>query len=295
VTGTAGTHRPYAPSPRPTFDVPTLVTRQAVTRHIWGDTEAGEVMDWIYVSSQTLHVLKFGVAPGQAFRHSQEFRTVFRADELLHVLSGTMLLSNPETGEVVRLEEGGNVYFGADTWHHAFAEGTKALRVLEIFAPPPSAGTAGTYARQQPYLAQSRYTRDEILGRLDHRGGSDNAPPANSFRPILDADQQHRLEGSALVSLLISTEQITVAAVRVSPGGCSDERSHGGDAMVFVTSGRLVVRCRHLGQTYVFEVDPHDAVYLPEGATREIRNVEDGDATALLGVAPSYLPRGAIT
>jgi len=292
MTGTAGTPRPYAPSPRPTFEVPTLVTRQSVTRHIWGDTEAGEVMDWIYVSSRSLHVLKFGVAPGQGFRHSQEFRTVFRADELLHVLSGTMILTNPETGEVVRVEEGGNVGFGADTWHHAFAEGTKALRVLEIFAPPPSAGTAGTYARQQPYLAESRYTRDELLGRLDHRTRGGEAGPQSSFRPIGAADQVHRREGSALVSLLVSTDQLTVAAVRVSPGGCSDERAHGGDAMVFVTSGRLVVRCRHEGQTYVFEADPHDAVYVPEGATREIRNVEDGDATALLGVAPDYLPRG---
>jgi len=285
--GPGGPSPAYSPSPRPTIEEPTLVTRERVTRHIWGDREAGEVMDWIYVSSQTLHVLKFGVAPGQSFRHSEEFRTVFRADELLHVLSGTMLLANPQTGEVQRIEQGGNVYFGPDTWHHAFAEGPAALRVLEIFAPPPSAGTAGTYARQQPFLSQSRYTRDELLGRLDP-----TTPPAQTLRPIREADVVHRREGSVLVSLLVSTSQLTVASLRVEPGACSDTRSHGGDAMVFVTAGRLVVRAWYGGQTYVFEAGPDDAVYLPEGAAREVRNVEAEPAQALLGVAPAYLPPG---
>ena len=275
----------YSPSPRPTFEVPTLITQQTVTRHIWGDHDSGEVMDWIYVSSRTLHVLKFGLAPGRGFRHSEEFRTVFRADELLHVLSGTMLLTNPQTGEVQRIEEGGNVFFGPDTWHHAFAEGAEPLRVLEIFAPPPSAGTAGTYARRQPYLARSRYARDEALGALVAA-----AAQAPTLRPIRDADVVHRREGSALVSLLVSTDQLTVATVRVGPGARSDTRAHGGDAIVFVTAGGLVVRAWYEGQTYVFEAGPQDAVYLPQGATREVRNFEAEDGAALLGVAPGYLP-----
>jgi len=281
-----GPSRGYSPSPRPTFDVPTLITAAGVTRHIWGDQESGEVMDWIYLSSGMLHVLKFGVPPGGSFRHSPEFRTVFQADELLHVLSGTMVIANPLTGEVHRIEEGGRVAFGPDTWHHAYAEGVRPLRVLEIFAPPPSAGTAGTYARRQPYLEESRYARDELLGSVP----VDRAEP-RSLRPIRDADVVHRREGSATVSLLLSTEQVTVAELRISPGAISDARAHGGDALVFVTSGRLLVRCWHQGATYVFEAGPQDAVYVPHGATREVRNIEAEDGVALLGVAPSYGPQ----
>ena len=34
---------PYLPSPRPTFAGPAAIPYSGVTRHIWGDAEAGEV------------------------------------------------------------------------------------------------------------------------------------------------------------------------------------------------------------------------------------------------------------
>src|SRR5271166_3630573 len=133
----------YSPSPRPTFDGPAHIPYAAATRHLWGDTESGEVSDWIYVSSDRIHQLVFGLPPGGVFRHSEAYRTVFAADELLTVLSGEMVISNPETGEVYRVGTGQSVTFGRDTWHHAFSYGAEPLRVLELFAPPPSQGTSG--------------------------------------------------------------------------------------------------------------------------------------------------------
>ena len=168
--GEAGTPAPprggYAPSPRPTFDRPTLIRHRDATRHVWGDDEAGHVADLIYASTGGIHLLVFELPPGGAFLHSPEHRTVFGADEVLHVLEGTMVLANPETGEVHRVPQGGRVYFGPDTWHHAFAHGGTPLRVLEIFAPPPAAGTSGAYARTKPYLERSRYADDGVLGAL---------------------------------------------------------------------------------------------------------------------------------
>ncbi len=172
----------YAPSPRPSFDVPTHITRAGVTRHIWGDDEAGLVADWIYASTERVHALVFGLAPGQAFRHSREFRTVFGADEVLHVLSGTMVLANPESGEVERLEPGESVFFQADTWHHAFAHGPEPLRVLELFAPPPAAGASGAYARTRPFLEASTYQDPRLLGQLAER---------RRRRPSADAAADH--------------------------------------------------------------------------------------------------------
>src|SRR5215211_7091216 len=49
----------YSPSPRPTFDGPAHIPAAAVTRHLWGDLESGEVADWIYVSSDKIHQLVF--------------------------------------------------------------------------------------------------------------------------------------------------------------------------------------------------------------------------------------------
>jgi hypothetical protein len=63
----------YRPSPRPAFDRATALRRDEVTRHVWGDAESGEVLDWIYVSSSLIHQLEFGLPVGSSFRHSDAF------------------------------------------------------------------------------------------------------------------------------------------------------------------------------------------------------------------------------
>ncbi len=156
----------YRPSPRPVFDRATALRRAEVTRHVWGDTESGEVLDWIYVSSSLIHQIVFGLPVGSSFRHSDAFRTIFAADEVLHVLSGEMMLSNPSTGEAQRVNAGEAAFFRRDTWHHAHAVGTDQLRVLEIFAPPPAAGASGSYARTKELLTDVRLADDALLGRL---------------------------------------------------------------------------------------------------------------------------------
>ena len=65
----------YKPSPRSTFDGPAAIPFASVTRHVWGDAEAGEVADWIYASTDKVHCLVFGLPVNGAFRHSPEFRS----------------------------------------------------------------------------------------------------------------------------------------------------------------------------------------------------------------------------
>src|SRR5436305_3772312 len=87
------TYRPV----RPTFDRPTLVRRDEVALQVWGDDESGEVADAIYISNEKIHLMIFTMLPGGGFTHSGEFRTVFDPDELYYVLSGELVMSNPET------------------------------------------------------------------------------------------------------------------------------------------------------------------------------------------------------
>ena len=54
--------------------------------YIWGDKDAGYVKDWIYLSNKKLHQIIFGMKPRAFFKHSEEYRTIFGADELLYVL-----------------------------------------------------------------------------------------------------------------------------------------------------------------------------------------------------------------
>ena len=275
----------YSPSPRPTFDRPVRIDRAFVTRHIWGDGEAGEVADWIYVSSDNIHLLEFGLAPGGAFTHSEEFRTIFGADELLYVLEGTMVLANPETGEVLRVPQGQSAYFRKDTWHHAFAHGGGPCRVLEFFSPPPSTGASGAYARTKPYLKESRYRDDSLIGCW---------PAGSRKRTTLQlVDERETLwtrDLGVLVGLYFSTEHLHAGVVEVNPGERSARHVHSGDEVLYSLSGALHVRAVHAGETTVLELAPGDVAYLPAGCEHEYACFGSELARALLGVAPGLLP-----
>ena len=279
----------YKPSPRPTFDRPTALPFADVTRHTWGNPEAGLVDDWIYVSSDLLHTIVFGMEPGGCFRHSEDFRTIFGADEVLHVLQGTFVIANPETGEVLRVEPGESVFFQKDTWHHGFSYGAEPVRVLEFFAPPPSTGTSGPYARTKEYLPRERwsYGDDGLIGAFPGATHGEG-----TMRVVRQGDRSHRLEGDALVGLIASTEQLTVASLRIVPGGTSDHASRGGDTLVFVERGSLLVHVEWDGEQEVCELGRWDAAYVPLGASYRVEGTGDGPADAVVGVAPSYVPTG---
>jgi quercetin dioxygenase-like cupin family protein len=271
------TGRPYSPSPRPIFEGPALISAQSVTRHVWGDEESGEVADWIFASTERIHCLIFGLAPGGWFKHSREYRTVFGADEVLTVLSGTLVIANPETGEVKRAETGQSVTFRAGTWHHAFAHGEEPLRVLEFLSPPPSAGTTGAYARTREYLEESRYT-----------GADPTAEP--TLHVVRTEDIEWRRDLGVLAGELSSTEHLTVMQLELNAGEASSTHTHGGDELVYVTHGTLHVRAWFEEKSHVFELGPGDACYIPQGAEHHYLNYGKTMARALEGVAPAYLP-----
>ncbi len=271
----------YRPSPRPSYDGPTVVRAADAVRHTWGDEEAGFVQDWIYVSSQAIHGIVFGLEPGGAFRHSDSFRTVFAADELLYVLQGTLVLANPETGEVARAEPGESVTFRRDTWHHGFSYGDEPLRVLELFAPPPATGTSGAYARTRPYLDESVYAVDGVVGNL-----AGERPVEGSLRVLRREDSVWRLDRDVLVGLLVSTEHLTAGTVTVPAGQTSLEESHDGEELVYVTRGELRVESGGVQAI----LSPGDAFFVPAATPHRYAATAAGVAEAVFGVAPSFHP-----
>jgi len=271
----------YRPSPRPSFEAPTVIRAADAVRHTWGDEAAGFVEDWIYVSSQRIHAIVFGLPPGGAFRHSDSFRTVFAADELLHVLQGTLVLANPETGEVVRAEPGESIFFRRDTWHHGFSYGDEPLRVLELFAPPPATGTSGAYARTRPYLDESVYAVESVVGNL-----AGARPGAGSLRVVRREDSVWRLDCDVLVGLLISTEHLTAGTLTVPAGNGSLEESHDGEELVYVTRGELEVEAAGVEAT----LGPGDAFFVPSATAHRYGATAAGVAEAVFGVAPSFGP-----
>jgi quercetin dioxygenase-like cupin family protein len=269
----------YKPSPRPSFDAPTVLRADEVVRHTWGDPDAGFVEDWIYVSSQLIHTIVFGMPPGGKFTHSESFRTVFGADELLHVVQGTLVLANPESGEIVRAEPGESVFFRRDTWHHGFSYGDEPLRVLEFFSPPPATGTSGPYARTKPYLDVSTYADDALVGNL-----LGDRPARASFRLLRREDAVLRLDTGVLVGLLVSTEHLTVGTVTVNAGQRSAAETHAGEELLYATRGALHVEAGGVEATLA----PGDGFFVPAGVPHSYAAEGGLVAEAVFGVAPSY-------
>ena len=282
----------YKPSPRPTFSEPTHLRYDVVTRYLWGDPVAGTVADWIYVSSDKIHQLVYGLAPGGAFRHSDEFRTIFAADLVYYVLSGTMVIANPATGEVHRVQPGEAAFFRRDTWHHAFNYSREPLRVLEFFAPPPSQGTSGAYARKQPLLTTVKYTQDQALGRWPMARAE--IEREHTIRVVGEHDLLWRYEGGngqeVLVGLLVATEHLTVGKMFLLPGQHTDLQTHGGDESLYLLEGILHMHCPEKEGQQWFELKPQDGFYIPVGVSHAYYNMTDKPVTLVFGVAPTYLP-----
>jgi quercetin dioxygenase-like cupin family protein len=202
-----------------------------------------------------------------------------------------LVIANPGTGEVQRLEPGEAAFFRRDTWHHAFNYSTEPLRVLEFFAPPPSQGTSGAYARAQPYLdlAGSRYARDGWLGRWPAAAAEEAT--SRTIHPIRAGDVLWHLLGRErplLVGLLVSTEHLTVGRIDLLPGQRSEVECHGGDEAIYVLSG--TVHIRPLGESGPgwLELSRRDGCYLPAGTPHQYYNIGGEPASLLFGVAPSY-------
>ena len=203
----------YKSSPRPNFEKPTQIKYKNMQTYIWGDKEAGFVKDWIYLSNKNLHQIIFGMEAKGFFKHSKEYRTIFGADELLYVLSGILIINNPETGETHKINKGESVFFRKDTWHHAFNYSNDYLQVLEFFSPPPSTGTSGLYAKKKKLLKKSKYTRK--IRQLDKKFKNQN-----SFKIIRENDYVWEMYGEKqeiLIANIIETEFIKVKKICLIP------------------------------------------------------------------------------
>lgn len=265
--------RPRRPTPRPTYDTATVIPEQRAASHLWGDPDSGFVSDRVYSSTDVLHVLRYELGPGRQFVHSDTNPTVFAADVTYIVLEGTLWAADPEHGEVRPVEAGQVLFYRRDTWHHVFNPSDRPVRVLEFFAPPPSRGTASTYAKQQPPLTDVRYDdprwkgrwpealpEREALARLHVLGDE-----ALRWR-IIDSHAQN-VEGVA-----VDTEHLTVARGRVAPGHLGEERRAEDETVIFLDEGSLYVLTPDApeGEQAWHRLSPGDAVFLPAGSSFRI-------------------------
>ena len=282
-------------TPRPHFHEPHLIRRADAAHHVWGDAEGGYVTDRVISSSDQLHVLEFELPPGGRFGHTASNPTLFAADVAYLCVAGTLCLADPESGEVALVPEGSGVYFGRDTWHHGFAVGPHTARVVEFMSPPPVLGTASTYGRTRPLLAETCYADERWRGRwpqalTEQRSGRRLVPLGtdDGLLALRDASPAH------LVWTLLDTPLLTVVRGEVQPGTVDAFAVQQKETVLRVVAGELWVDVRDPAATdaayTVGCLQPGDACFVHAG--HELRTLVRADRPASYLQGSARVPDG---
>ena len=273
-------------TPRIAYSEPTVVRAGTATPYRWGDDSSGFVEDEVLISSTALHSIIFTMPAGGSFVHSRENPTIFGADIVYVVLSGRLLLADPERAQLALAEAGDALFFRRDTWHDGFNRGAEPVRVLELFAPTPAVGASSAYAKAQPYLEHSSYADDAVIGHWP--ASASDVLRDRRIELVGQAQRSLRLEGDVLWAIIASTENLHAATGELFRGGVGPSRRYGGDAILHLTGGRVIATTGHAGATVEHLAEAGDSLLVPQGASLGLRCPDDAQATFILGVAPAY-------
>ncbi len=269
--------------PALTFDRPTRIPLEATLKHVWGDDVSGQTTDWVYISTEEVSQIVFGMPVGGGFGHSDDFKDVYDSDIVWRVLQGMLVVLNPETGEVHRARAGESLFFHGDIWHYGYSYGTEPARVIEFSAP--SAIQAVRRAVKKPPIANPRYAQDEFLGRWPE--AQREAVEQSSVRLLTEHDVLWRFEGERshiLVGHLISTDYLTVGEAHLLPGQLSDVLAQPAIKTIYVLEGTLNVQLPE-GESWI-EAHAEDGVYLPAGTRHRFLNFTTQPVRFLFQLVP---------
>lgn len=95
--------------------------------------EAPETSDlnWLIASSDNMTVGEYQLAPGSHFSPAD----VHAGDEIYYVLQGEVTMFQPESGQVVSVEQGNGILMPKGSPHIGYNFGKGAARMLYVIAP----------------------------------------------------------------------------------------------------------------------------------------------------------------
>lgn len=274
------------------LEKPTLIRYEEATRFLWGDEKAGQVSDWIYGSGARIASFMFSLRPGAYFKLSDTWKPLYDQHRLYYVYQGNLAIHNPENGNVAVANEGEAIFWKGNKWHFGYNFGQRETLVLEGVAPVRSPDvTEIELSLKKPDLPEIVNGRYDLLGKwpAEREKVETTKWREGDMVTIRRADCLHLIMGEEnpiLVSLFVSTGEVTSGYIELLPGKMSDRETHPGDEAIFVTRGRLNV---HLPDTYDwFEVNPQDSLFIPEGIDHQYCNMSDKLVEFFFAVAPRY-------
>lgn len=266
-----------------------LVRYQDARHYLWGDATSGQVKDWYYGNSPNIHMAMFSLPPGGIWRHSDQHKSYYYADECYLLLAGELTIHNPETGDVAVVRAGESLHFRERTWHYGYNFTGVETVIICTFAPvPDDISSAAEMAATVPPLAEVKLRRDDLLAGFPWNRGE--AERTNRFQVLPPAEWLPIIVGTERpirVDLMVATEKQTSGLFHLIPGATSDVDTHaGGDEVAFVVSGQASV---YLPDTDEWaEMHPRDGCFIRSGTAHRWYNTTAEPASVFFGVAPRY-------
>tara|TARA_B100000700_G_C14714093_1_gene700542 strand:+ start:1 stop:666 length:666 start_codon:yes stop_codon:yes gene_type:complete len=214
--------------------------------------------------------------PGGNFKHSDQYRTIFGADELMYVLSGILIINNPETGETHRVLPGECIFFQKDTWHHAFNYSADYLQVLEFFSPPPITGTSGVYAKEKKLLTKSIYNRGKYFYP------SETFKNQKSFKIIKNNHYVWSLEGAnqeTLIGTIVKTDYLDVKMINLKPFQESHILNFENKTSYLSLNDNIEVNI--LAEKNKFLLNKYDGLYFPNSTFYKVKNLNNHEVNII--------------
>lgn len=277
------------------FDRPKLVTYAAAKRSLWGGDAGGQVVDIFYGRNARIGALTFRLKPGGYFRLSEADAALFDQDRYYFVVEGELTVHDPHSGQVEVARAGEAIHWRRAKGHVVFNFTASETLVLDWYAPQtrPSHLTDG---RKEKGAGAARANvskpgRAELLGQWPEvlqRTRAEMQEQGGIIR-ITRAEALHFVHGQqfpVLESVYVSTRELTAGVVELMPSARSDDRTHRGDKVIVCLAGRLHVNLPGSGE--LFELGPHDVLYLPENMPHQYWNYSAEPIRFAFLVVPDY-------
>jgi len=282
-----------APKQVTAFKGPTLVRYQEGSRFLWGDAKSGQIADVIYGRNEAIGTLIYKLKPGGFFKSSDSWKAFFDQHRFYYVLKGEVTVQDPESGEVTVARAGEAVHWRGAKWHFGYNFAGEECVVLDWYAPqerPPHVSEL-EFGVTKPKFKTEKPGRTELLGNWPDALVESRAKAQTQGGMITarKSDALHFVQGDEhpiLESLFVSTKELTAGTVDLMAGARSDDRSHPGHKVIFVTGGRLHV---YLPESFDwFELDAWDLLYLPPGTPHQYWNYTEKPLSFAFMVVPRY-------
>jgi quercetin dioxygenase-like cupin family protein len=278
---------------------PCVIRREDADYFSWAPEPGNSMATWVYVGTRRLNQGTFYVEPGHWFDAGNHPNP-----EPYYVLRGSLLLSNPDTSDVIEITAGDAANIPAYAFHHAWNAGTETCEILwwvpgemhtDEFKEAISTKEHGEWQwyPRQAVMLEGRQDRNE--GFPSHLDDMRRWPPAQSTK-VDGVDMEHLPPSSWLrlmrgqdprltipVSFFYCDEQIRVGQIRILAGRESEPVAGGYEATFYVESGSLSVNLTGTGRSLL--AGPSDVVFLPPDTAHTLQAIGDEPVVTLFAQA----------